>query len=135
MKGTANTSTAGRFAGGRRGPLDHDEVLRLRACGVSVQNIAQMTGSCMEDVRKVIADANGKADRRDSFIDALPADNANDHRATWTRADVGRLVQLYFVEDRSASETAQIMDRSLNSIIGKATRLGLLKGKPGRKAA
>lgn len=89
----------------------------------------------MEDVRKVIADADGKADRRDSFIDALPADNENDHRATWTRADVGRLVQLYFVEDRSASETAQIMDRSLNSIIGKATRLGLLKGRPGRKAA
>lgn len=127
--------SAGLFATAPRIRVDHDTVLAMRARGLGVQTISNITGSSMEDVHRVIADAASKEARVGKVIDGLRDTDPSDHRVTWTRADVARLIQLYFVEDRSATETASIMDRSVNSIIGKATRLGLLKGKPGRKAA
>ena len=54
MKSTANTSTAGRFASRRRGLPDWDHILKLRAQGISVQNISQMVGCSMADVHRLL---------------------------------------------------------------------------------
>lgn len=52
---TAAAFGAGRFAiGGRRGPVDRSEVLRLSAQGIGVQNIANMLAVSMEDVRRIL---------------------------------------------------------------------------------
>lgn len=52
---TAAAFGAGRFAiGGRRGPVDRTEVLRLSGQGIGVQNISNMLAVSMEDVRRIL---------------------------------------------------------------------------------
>lgn len=48
-------NTAGIFATRRRCTLNHHDVHQLAARGIGVQNIAQMLGGSMEDVRRILA--------------------------------------------------------------------------------
>lgn len=51
------------FATARRCKPDHGLILRLKERGIGVQNIAQMTGFSMEDVRRVLTPAPANDDK------------------------------------------------------------------------
>lgn len=88
--GTARTdSRAAIFATSRRGGPDHYEIIRLHALGRGVQTIANITGSSMEDVARVLSpDPGAKNDNAPKPDDARAARDAQ-FRRMW-RAGVNR---------------------------------------------
>lgn len=117
------TSHAGSFATSRRGGLTHDQIREIEAHRAKErptpwQALSARYGKPVEDIRAVLAAPCAAV---------VPAEPTKPGAETWTVRDERRLRVMFIDLDLPATLVADAMGRSRESIIGKASRMGLKK--------
>lgn len=113
--------SAGDFATSRRSIEGDGQTIRaLRAKGLGVQTIAQMVGLSTIDVRNALVLPQRPAP-------VLPPERPG---TVWTRERTAQLVEIYWTQDQTAEQTADILGCTREAVVGKANRLGLKKNRP-----